>query len=441
MKLLSLFLAFLLLLPLTQAIRLSPNLRFTVPENSTRSLDIILPDDFGLIPEETEYSLVFQTDWPGVDLTEQTVTTDLNNTVKIPINFPSFGKPLGFCSPYALEITAKGLGSKNWSGEVCVSEFQDVDTGEGERETLDISFQKQWYFSEPGEFLEVKLFISSSRPGTVDVFIKDTGLNVSPFSVRTEVPETRSVVFRVQAPQRKGEYSLEATARLRECEDSCLAKARTILKVGNSPDTGFTLDVIPRNLAVHVNQPVNYTLTIHNFGSDEVFSLYLSSPEGVESSFYSEILDIPRGEEKTLEFVLIPTQPQRSYEIRVGAVSGGVNKFVSLVISTDEILTDLLRETEGIPDPRTREKIQSQIRSQYFQNQSLDVQSLKNLIQEAKKPRPRETPTPEKHPQEETPKPGFNYWFLLVPLVLLSLILLVVYKKRAQTREWEWDYQ
>lgn len=432
----------LLSLPTVNAVRVAPELKFAVPPNTTKSLDLILPDDFGMIPEQKDYYITLETKWPGVDLTEQTVTTDLNNTVKIPINFPAFGKKEGYCSPYHLVVKVESLGIKEWSGEVCVSGFEDVDF-ESDIDIFDLGFEKTHIFSEPNTSVKLDLLLSSSQHTDVDIFVKDTGVSVSPRFASLSFPKEKRVSFTILTPEREGRYEIEVMGRVKGCS-FCEKHAVATLYVGKQPNTSFSLNVFPKNLDVRVNEKVNCSLRIHNYGSDKIFSLYLNTPPGIKSDFYADIVEILPGEEKVINFTLIPREPKKFYEIKVGAVSGGVDKYVNIYLSTDEMLTDLLRKSRTIPDRKKRKEIENRINTWYVSSEKNvsylnEYRSLQELIESSKKIKPayqeNKTHLPGSKPKKK--EKGIDFWFIVIPVIILILVAIYFYNKKEE----EWTYQ
>ena len=455
-KILCLSFAFIyIFLSTVSAVRIADNIKFTVSPNKTRSLDIILPDDFDLIPQTTDYFITLFTNWTGVDLTEQTVTTNINNTVKIPINFPGFRKQEGYCSSYTITIETSQR-AKQWEGKVCVSKYNDVDTTIEERtDSFDIGFYKKYIFSKPGEEKNLTLFVLSSLNTTIELFVKDTGLNIKPVSTSFPVFKNRrkTINFTVKPPEKSGTYPIEVTGKIRNCNEvSCIKQATTYLKIGNKPNASFTVDIFPTNLDTKAGEKIEYMLTIHNYGQDAFFSVYLNLPSGIETTFLNKIIEIPEASEKTINFTLIPKKPETFYEIKAGAVSKGIDKYVTACITTDEMVTDLLRGMEAIENGKGKQEMKEKFNKWYsdynktgYMNSLKEYSDLNDLIQKSKTQKPKNQTKPNQLPQKTNTqkKETADYlWIILLVSALAGIlfVLFIVYKFTRKEED-EWEYQ
>ncbi len=358
-----------------QAFRLTDNIYFTVANDTIRCIDIILPDDSGFLGlGEYEYMITCTSNWS--DLTEQIVRTDENNTVLIPICFHGFGRADGECSPpFRIGIESVNLGvNKQWNGGVCISKYMDVDISDeepedeedvrqilsGNADIFDIGFSAGTMYADPGEDVTFSLMVESYASLTIDLDVLDSGSSDLSVSPKGETIETsaaspyHTIHFGTQAPNQVGEYSFEVEAKVRGCDEgTCTRKATAILVVGgDEPETGFIAYLFPRNINVKELEPVHYTLTIQNYGASEMFSTRIDMSPVTDTTFmWGDNIMVLGGSNYTNDFTVIPDKALTMYEIEITIFQGGrdgVEKKVTSTLSTNEMLTDVMRDAEYI---------------------------------------------------------------------------------------------
>ena len=204
-------LAFLMLAGGSHALRLTDGLYFTVAPNSTGEVYFILPDDVGAGLGKADYFITTTTSWP-VDLTEQTVATEENNTAIIPIKFYSSGKKEGDCSNYTVSISAPSLKlSKTWKGGVCLSKYMDVDISKagdaksvlnGNVDLFSAGFQTYTKSAMPGETVQVEVLVQSQAILTIDLTLQSqASLDPKSFTVQTsQGSQYKSIIVNLSAP-------------------------------------------------------------------------------------------------------------------------------------------------------------------------------------------------------------------------------------------------
>jgi len=438
-------------LPMAQALQLGENLYISLPPETVQCIDILLPDSAGVfVPGLVDYELYSDTNWG--DLTEQVVTTDENNTVKIPLCFSSFGRKEGDCSnTYSLSVSAPSLGAaKTFGGGACVSKFPDVDyaapeEGESPMDVLNnnadifaIAFKAPVQYAEPGEEKTFTLLLESYADITLDLSAKGLTPKLSEVSLSPENSKT-SIDFKSA-----GAEEVSITAKIRNCEGSfCTKQAKGEVKPSGESPAGFSVNLFPVDLNVKNLDPVKYELIITNFGEEREFEIEFIYSEGMLTSFQDQALSFEG--EKTIEFEITPKEESTLYQFTMFITSSGDTKYASATLTTNELLTDTMREAEHIKqeNPEASEFVEAQLDSWYETYKSKeygkelgDYTELKNNL-ESVKPAPEENQTHE--PAEPIPEPeeensAFLYILYTAAASVIVIAVLAIFFLRKKSR-------
>lgn len=457
---------FLVLLFSAHALRISDNMHFTILENGFQCVDVILPDDALVFERGTfEYYLTMEPEpirtWG--DLSEQIVRTDENNTVLIPICFSRFGLGPGNCSePYTFSIDVPELEiNRSFSGGVCISEYQDLDFGQGDSweiltldsDIFDIGFSDTVVHSQPEQVVDFDLLIQSYAEIDLDLQVLST-LAVNPqqdsVSLGPSNPlATRS--FSVTSPSQEGEYTLSIKGTIRDCDGLfCEKEAQASLMVSqDTPDlTGFSVSLFPSNLNVREYNPVECQFRIENHDSQENFTISISIPPEMATTFEPGTLVVPPGEDRTMAFTVTPSPEKDFYVIRVNAESGGITRYDVATLSVGEMLgdADMSLNDFSNSEPDTLDQVNNALDE--FQNtyantdygQELNAfTDLQDTLNTARQNRTTDNITNNINGQNgNTPEPqGINIW-IIIGIVAVVVVLLIVYAlKKSQTNNME----
>jgi hypothetical protein len=353
-----------------QAYHLRDGLYFSMPQDSVRSVDIWLPSDFGIISGKREFVITTETNWTDITVTEQIVRTDENNTVKIPVEFRSFGVGNGSCSPFTIRIESPDLGrTRNWSGGVCVSRQPDLDlapSGQedpgsvmaGNQDIFSVGFSSQNLLARPGGSVNVTVIAESYADMELEVRVSGEGVSFSP-SVREISLDSEnhmvSLLFGVSVPSSEGEYPIEVVASRGCVQSSCTRKAYgtiTVLSEGNSPQSGFSASIFPESINVKELGPVGLRLSVYNYGNESrSFTAFMKGLDpGLRSDFYSGVLNVGPMSEEYLDFEVTPQEVSSYFEVEVEVGSKRENRTVTAVITTNEMMTDVMRRADSIKE-------------------------------------------------------------------------------------------
>ena len=360
-----------LLIPAVSALQMEDNLFFAIPTGEEipaglRCVDVVFPDDSGDYPIGLEtYTLTTNSEWAS--LSYRIITTDVNNTVIIPICYTQRGENL--CSdPYVVSILSHTYNlSRDFIGGVCVSGYADVDViadalAQGILDTntspmdvmnnnidlFDVGFETEKIYTRPGVPVSFNLFLESQALLNIDLNVVDSDIQVSPqaeFTTTSSVNNFREIRYSLTSPLSVGEYYFEVEATVRDCEqDFCSKRARAELVVTQSPpEEGFSVKLFPLSLNIRELRPVLYRYTVDNLGPARSFDVDIELSEGLTSTFRPETLDLPENGKETISFTVVPSQASSQYQITVTATSNGDSKPVTAYLSTNEMLTDTLR--------------------------------------------------------------------------------------------------
>jgi hypothetical protein len=438
-----------------QALRLTDGLYFTVMPNSSAELYFILPDDVGGGQDKADYFITNTVGW-DTDLTDHTVTTDLNNTVKVPIKFYSSGKKEGDCSNYIISISAPSLKlSRSWKGGVCLSKFMDADISPaGGENALDVLNDNVDLFSlgfrayskvvKPWEPVSLELLLQSQSSLTIDVAV-DSRLPVEKtFTVQTGGSQ-QQVVYLNASSVPGGSYDVVATAKARGCTLGSCTKQTSMKVVASEagPQEGFSLSIFPDNLAIKKLEPIGYVFTIQNNYRDErTFFVAIEKPSDMDSTFISEYVTVPSQSQKSLSFTVTPRNQTGFYEIKMAASARDVERTVSAYLSTNEMVSDVSRNAEDAKsgaNSSTKAGIDRDVKNWYSSYTKSESQnstafaSLQVAIDAAKK----QAEVPDggnqdgKEPPEQPASSLLNLIIVAVALGTGVVVILLLFRKRG----------
>jgi len=450
-----------------QAYRLTDGLYFTVLPNSSAEVYFILPDDVGTGPGKADYFITTETNW-SVDLTEQLVTTEENNTVIIPVNFYSSGRKEGECSNYTIRISAPEINvSKAWRGGACLSNYMDVDvseTGGNAKDVLNenvdlfsIGFGTYTKSSRPGEQVQIEAFVQSQANLTIDINLESEAA----LSQRGFVAETgpgsqyKGLVFNASAGY-PGNYEVRATAKARDCPlASCTKQASMNLLVSDSgPQEGFSVSLFPENLNVKNLEPVPYRITIqNNYREEKLFIVRVDKPPDLGTSLILDTFSIPGLSERAINFTATPLNQTGFYEIKVVVRVDEVERIASAYLSANEMVSDAYRNAEDARaaanssvkaevDKEVRDWYSSYSKSPYGSNLN-EYKSLQEAIDSARNASQSGQAIPGQNvslPEEQEEPKANPLWIFAVPLVIggVVLVVLLLFRKKQQNEEGEY---
>jgi hypothetical protein len=448
------------------ALRLTDGLYFTVAPNSTGEVYFILPDDVGAGPGKADYFITTVSNW-SVDLTEQIVTTEENNTAIIPIKFYSAGKKEGDCSNYTVVISAPSLSlSKTWKGGVCLSKYMDVDISKSGGDAKSVlnsnvdlfsaGFRTYTKNTKPGETAPIEILIQAQASLTIDVTLQSQAfLDKRSFVVQTiQGSEYKSLVVNVSAAS-SGNYDIILTAKARNCSlASCTKQSSMRLAVSESePQEGFAVSLFPENLAIKKLEPVTYSFTLQNNYKEEAnFVVDVQKPLDLDSSFLLGNFTVPSLSERTENFTVTPHNSTGFYEIKVRASMNDVEKIASAYLSTNEMVSDVYRNADDVranANSSVRANIDTSVKNWYSSYSKSDYgsnitgySSLQEALDAARKqnasqssqPKPQDNNT--SAPSDGTQSQSSPLQWIAIPVALgvVAFAILMIFRRKQKDK-------
>jgi len=443
------------------ALKLTDGLYFTVLPNSTAEVYFILPDDVGTGMGKADYFITTTAipDWDR-DLTQRTISTDINNTAIIPIRFFTIGKSEGECSNYTMTIQAPSLGlSRSWKGGICVSKYMDVDivTGpvSGPKEALNqnvdlfsLGFRTASKAVKPGENFSLELLVQSQASLTIDVSVaSDVQLAQKSFMLQTGKGSGASTLMLAGTAGAAGTYQISATAKARGCTlGSCTKQVTMTLDVSDSgPKSGYSVSIFPENLAIKSLAPVIYSFTIqNNYQAEASFVTRVEKPYDLDSSFVIDTFAIPALSEKTVNFTVTPRNQTGFYEIKVIVNANDMEKVASAYLSTNEMVSDVYRSADEVRsqastavkaevDSKVKTWYSSYTKSEYGSNMTAYASLQKDL--ESEKGQSNQTEIPENETGEE-PAPASPLGMIVIPVIIgVAVLFVLLFMRKRQGKE------
>jgi hypothetical protein len=446
-----------------QALRLTDGLYFTVPPNGTQEVYFILPDDVGTGLGKADYFITTATNW-SVDLTEQLISTEENNTAIIPIKFYSAGRKEGECSNYTVSISAPSLQiTRKWSGGVCLSKYMDVDISKKGGDAKDVLNNNVDLFSvgfgtyaknsRPGGTVPIEILVQSQASLTIDITLQSqASLDRRSFAVQTSQGSQRKSITVNASASSTGDYEITVTAKARNCSlSSCTKQSSMRLVVSeNEPQEGFAISLFPENLAVKSLEPVQYAFTLqNNYGEERIFAVNIEKSLDLDSSFILDYVTVPGLSEKSVDFNVTPRNQTGFYEIKVVASSKSVERMASAYLSVNEMVSDAYRNADDVKanaSASTKAAVDKAVNKWYSSYSRSDgsnttgFASLQEALDAARKQNQSgtvpEEPSGNNSGVPDSQKPAPNYLIYLLPAALggaVLIILLLLRKRKTGT--------
>ncbi len=411
----------LLLLPAQAmaASQISPRdgLWLSLPPDMVKCIIIRLPQDAGLSGTRNYIFSMRVTPSPQetwADFSEQLVReVHKNNTVDLPVCFDKHAdKPMGNCSvPYTISVSEEYTGAlKEWHGGICVSEYADVDivspgemptSGEEVKEILNDNtdifsawLDEKEQYARPGGSAVFNLSVESYAELDITVMTQSE-LEVSPGQASLQTGQGsphQYQAFGLTAPSQEGTYTLTLSVSPETCQGKSYCtkflEGTLIVSEDDPPEkTGFEVVLRPENIDIKEPEGVIMTLSIiNNEGEARAFTSSINIEPGDGSSgFTGETVDVGAYDSHSRVFVVTPGSASTLYEITARAESQGLVSSATSFITIDEMLTDALRQAEGLGSD-AQEDVNSWIDSHANSEYGSDLQeygSLRDTLAEA----------------------------------------------------------
>ncbi len=445
--------------------RVRDNMHISIPPNDYIYIDVVIPDDLGVYTDgEYEYVIESTAGSEWDDLTTQKVTTDISNTVVIPIQFRTYGKAVGTCTgPFEIILSSPELEkTKKWSGEVCISNYTDIDitpvSGRSGMDVLndnmdlfDAAFVPERKVVHAGAETSVSLNVESYASLDFDITLGNE-LNMTAEDMHISVSKlkpSKSVYINITAPETPGEYVYTATVKADCSESFCERTIKGTLIVvergKDLTDVPYTMTIFPTGINVKELKPIDYVLSIYNPGRPKTISVNVTVPEGLTTDFISRDISLSEGEEKRIDFTITPETPMSFNIVKIIATYGGKSRFITTQISTNEMLSDSMRLADDVISNTSgkaadvnaaMEDWMNKYKESSYGEELSDYTSLKDRLKATAKTNAAEEENNEgnlviKSETEEETNPLFNPLIIAAIVVIAAIVIFVLYKIRS----------
>jgi len=391
-----------------------------------------------------EYTLtVDDPAYPGggwVDTHRTSFTSGPNNPVINPVCFSTKNRRVG--DEAVLHFTLETPeGEIRYDYGICVSKHEDVDVVESSEDPckaasshtdlFSVDLLESEMFSIPGEKVTYTLLLSSEFDLSISLD-KESGPKMDISSTTIETPGEYTVEIVVDSPQEPGDHAFTIVARANDCDyPSCEKRVTGTLHVSTAPGLeGFRVELSPKSKNVMGTQSAKFFLTIHNFASDQGFSVSLDLDESLNTNFIPLDVRVGKDMSKQIDFTIVPlSDDHKLYMIRaeVEGETGG-KKTAESFLTVEEPVADVQRMAES--DPGLRPDADDYA-AKYNAGPSLDDWK---GIQEA-------TSVHDDKPKPPNGQSGPLNWLLIfAAVVAIAAIILYVYKKTMVVQETEQPY-
>lgn len=459
-----------LLLPLP-VLSLENNMYFSVnPRTEYTCVYVNLPQDLGLMSVNKSLESIIEADkeeslW--VDTTYNKVVINPGVLNKNPLCFYYPGKEEGDFSFYRVKVYSPEAGISNeMSGGLCISEYDDIDSGlNATKETdickllndnadlFDLQFKHETSFAEPGETVTKTIYLTSYAKLTIDLTIITTLQNDFGSQTVSTSPEhplvTRS--FKVKVPSREGKYSVIMFAKVRGCGLKLCEKeveGRITVASGHE-NSGFETTIIPKNINIKEAKETIYRLLITNYDDPKEFSIETSSDPAVSIDPKSVTTSVGKNEDKTLTFKVTPPSSEPNlYRIYFKVKTHDSEKMVNAYLTVGELLTDALRESTNLENSVTDPVVLKEItlaKNDFMNTYNTssygdDLGDYEKFKKDMEKARTNLNGGGEsEQPPELTSGGGPDWiWFIIPVVIIVAVLLFFVFKKSRVVKDIEY---
>jgi hypothetical protein len=467
----SIITAFMLLALLPVSVcALENNMYFSVdPSQEYSCVYVNLPQDLGLVSVDKNMESVIEAEkeesqW--IDTTYNKIMVNPGVLNKNPVCFYYPGKSEGDFSFYKVKVYSNDIGVSNeMSGGLCISEYEDIDSGPNATKTtnicklindnadlFDLQFKHETSFANPGETVTKTIYLTSYASLNTDLTSITTLQNDFGSQTVSTSPQRPLVTksFKVKVPNKEGEYSLIVLAKVRGCSLTlCEKELESKIKVASDfLNEGFATTIVPKNINLKDSQETIYRLFITNYEESNEFTIETSSDPPINIDPKSISTSVNQEEEKTITFKVTPTSSDPSiYRLYFKVKTSETEKMVNAYLTVGELLTDALRESEDLEDQTTDPDIRNQINlarntflSQYnsssYGNELDDYEDFKEELENARAGLGGNEEEPQ---QPDTINGGIDWIWIAVPVVIIAVVLVFFfYKKTKVVSEYEY---
>jgi hypothetical protein len=438
------------------------------PGTGYKCIYLTLPQDLGIDTVSSEVETVIEVDKtisPWVETTYNKVILTPGVVNKNPICFSYSEKEEGDFSFYNIHISSVDLGiSNSISGGLCISNYDDVDTGvdvnnksdvckllSENADIIDLSLSPEPIIAKPGEVITATLYITSYANIKIKLSIATNLQNDFGEQVVTTSSSKPMVTkkFKIKAPEKEGTYTINIMAQVEGCEmKACKKNKEIILKVNENEKVGFTANLIPQNINLKTPGEVLFRVIIENQEKTQNFTIEVTSDPQLTITPKNKTITIEKGEEMTTIFSVIPGN-EKLYKLEFRVSTENTEKLLTSYISIGEILRDALRYSNYVENeitPNLKDKLANKIVNyEETYNQTSygedipETEEFLNTIDELKRTSKENTNhTPS---SQSTQEPGFNWMFITIPVIIIvAIILLFIVFKKAKTTDTGVEY-
>jgi len=430
------------------------------PGTKYKCVYISLPQDLGVSGIESTTETIIEANKdnnPWADTTYSKVVMEPGVLNKNPICFYYSDKKEGEFSFYNIILSSRDLGvSNSILGGLCVSNYEDVDTGvevnnksdvcgllNENADIVDLSFSEDPVYAKKGEVVSRTLYVTSYADARIKLSIATNLQNDFGEPVVATSPSKPMVskTFKIKAPESEGDFEVTFLAQIDGCGiKACRKQKEVTIKVNESEKAGFTLNVIPKNINIKETKETLFRVIVSNEEETQEFSVEVISDPPLTIEPASKTFSVDKGEEMTAIFSVTPGD-EKLYKIDFKVMTASSEKLFTSYLSIGELLSDAMRyseEVEKISTPDLKEEI-SKARDAYEQNYNKtsygeDIKGQEDFLNTLDEVKKKAEGGGETTPEDKPTQPGFNWAIVAIPIVIIAaIVLLFIVFRKAKT--------
>lgn len=449
--------AFILIIP--PASSLETGTVFSVsPGTGYKCVYVSLPQDLGVTSLEStaEAEITVNRDnSPWTDMTYSKVVMQPGIMSKSPVCFRYSEKEEGDFSFYSITLSSRELDvSSSINGGLCVSSYEDVDTGvdmdsdsdacsllNTNADLIDLSFKEDVTPAIPGEIVTKTLYITSYANLEVKLSIATNLQNDFGEPVVTTSPSKpmASRKFKVKAPEREGEFDIIVNARAEGCSiQACNKQKKSVISVNGAGKQGFSASVIPKNINLKEAGEVILRVVISNYGETEEFLIEPKSSPSAEITPESKTLTVEKDGEGTAVFKLSAGE-EDLYRVEFKVSTENSEKLLTSYVTVGELLKDAISYSSSVqeeyPDisgdvEDALDGFETSYSTNSYEEDVDDYEDFLDQIDEMKEKSNGNGGT-SNGDNGTTGEAGFDFLLLAIPIIIVIAVVLILfaYKK------------
>ena len=432
------------------------------PGTGYKCVYVSLPQDLGVssVDKETETIIEVNKDAsPWAETTYNKVILSPGTMNKNPVCFYYSEKKDGDFSFYNIHLSSLELGvSNSISGGICVSNYEDVDTGievsnrsdvckllSENADIIDLSFAEDPIIAKRGELLSKTLYITSYANIRIRLSIATNLQNDfgTPVVTTSSSKPMVSRSIKIKAPDSEGNYTMTIMAQVDGCNmKACSKQKDVVVRVSDTERLGFDARVIPQNINLKIPNEVLFRVVVSNQEATQNFTVEANSDKELTIEPKKKTFTVEKGDELTAVFSVTPGS-ENLYRLEFKVMNSNNEKIATAYLSIGELLTDAVRYAEdaassnpSLKDQITEEKnaYEQKYNQTSYGEDIPEEEKFIETLDDLKVNNGGNGNGNNSNGSKPSEPEGFNWMLVAIPVIIIVAVVLIIFAlKKAKT--------